>query len=83
MGQMKPKTTHERASILQALKQAVVEGATWRYDHLVASAAAAGASDEEIDDVASEAIQMLLTGAELPLTARELAHDWSHGHYCA
>ncbi|MCG3149311.1 MAG: hypothetical protein PCFJNLEI_02771 [Verrucomicrobiae bacterium] len=76
MRQTKAKMSHERASILRALKVAVVEGATWRYDHLVAKATAAGATDEEIDAVASDAIQTLLTGAEQPLTARELAHDW-------
>jgi hypothetical protein len=76
MPQLKNKTNHERAHILRALKLAVVEGATWRYDHLVARATAAGATDEEIDAVAADAIQTLLTGAEQPLTARELAHDW-------
>jgi len=80
MRQLKAKATIERASTLRALQLAVVEGATWRYDHLVALATAAGASEEEIDDVASAAIQMLLTGAEQPLTARELAHDWAGGH---
>ena len=66
----------KRDNILHALKMAIVEGASWRYAQLVNSATEAGATDEEIDDIASEAIQALLTGAEQPVTARELAHDW-------
>lgn len=77
----KVKTDPNRATILRSLKLAVVEGATWRYDHLVSLAIAAGASDDEIDTVASEAIHALLTGAEQPLTARELAHEWPVGQF--
>ncbi|MEI6083001.1 MAG: hypothetical protein WCS70_01725 [Verrucomicrobiota bacterium] len=83
MRHSKDNRTGERASSLQALKLAVVDGTAWRYDQLVALATAAGASDEEIDDVASTAIHTLLTGAEQPLTARELAHDWTGGHFRA
>jgi hypothetical protein len=79
----KAKLNQNRATVLRSLKLAVVEGATWRYDHLVALAVDAGASDEEIDAVASDAIQTLLTGAEQPFTARELAHEWPVGQFRA
>ena len=81
MKQVKAKVKIERETVLHALKLAIVEGATWRYDHLVALATEAGATDADIDGIASEAIQALLTGAEQPLTARELAHDWPAGHF--
>jgi hypothetical protein len=55
-----------RRGILHALKLAIVEGATWRYDHLIGLAERAGVTDEEIDGVAHEALQALLNGAELP-----------------
>jgi hypothetical protein len=55
---------------LLALKQAVVEGANWRYDELVDAALAVGATTEEIDLVAYEALQALLNGAEQPLTVQ-------------
>lgn len=67
----------EREHHLQALKVAIVHGATSRYDRLVADATAAGATDDEIDAVASEAIQSLLTGAEQPVTTRDLAYSRS------
>ena len=73
---VKAKPHHGKREALQALKVAVVEGAVWRYDHLVDLALKAGASDEEIDLIAHEALQALLTGAELPLTPGELAHGW-------
>ena len=76
---MKGNTTNanlRRRDILQALKLAIVEGATWRYEPLVAMAERVGITDEEIDSVAHEALQALLDGAELPLTARQLAYDW-------
>jgi hypothetical protein len=76
---MKPPTTNhrnEKTDALRALKAAVVEGATWRYEHLVAVALKAGVTDEEIDTMAYEALQALLAGAEQPLTSRELAHRW-------
>lgn len=75
----KTNASLDRREILQLLKLAIVEGATWRYEHLVALAERAGVRDEEIDDVAHEALQALLSGAELPLTARQLAHDWPAG----
>ena len=72
----KTNANHQRRDILQALKLAIVEGATLRYEPLVALAQRAGVTDEEIDSVAHEALQALLDGAEMPLTARQLAHDW-------
>jgi hypothetical protein len=71
-----------RRDILRSLKLAVVQGATWRYDHLVTVAQQAGVTDEEIDDVAHQALQALLSGAELPLTSREVGQDWPLAHSC-
>ena len=70
----------DRRRALRELKLAVVEGATWRYERLVAEALAAGATDENIDTVAHEALEALLLGAEIPLTALQLAHEHSGGH---
>jgi hypothetical protein len=67
-------TANARRDILRSLKLAVVQGATWRYDQLVSLAQQAGVTDDEIDGVAHDALQSLLNGAELPLTAGELAH---------
>ncbi len=81
---MKQLKTHQRTQkedALQALKVAVVEGAAWRYEHLLALALEAGATDDEVDIVAHEALQALLTGAELPLNPRELARDWRGGQF--
>jgi hypothetical protein len=69
----------DRRSALRELKLAVVEGATWRYERLVAQAFAAGATDEEIDATAHEALEALLLGAEKPLTALQLAHEHNGG----
>ena len=81
MKQLKAIPRSDKAEALQALKMAVVQGAALRYEHLVDLALKAGATDEEIDLVAHEALQALLTGAELPLTQRELAHSWRGGHF--
>jgi hypothetical protein len=77
----KPNVNDTRRDILRSLKLAIVEGASWRYEHLVALAQQAGVTDEEIDGVAHEALQALLDGAELPLTPRQLAHDWPTAHF--
>ena len=45
----------------------------WRYEHVVAEAQAAGATDDEIDAAAHEAIETLLAQAEQPLSLRQLA----------
>jgi hypothetical protein len=58
---------------LRALKQAILEGTTWRYEQLVNTAVRAGASDEQIDLVAHEAIEALFAQAERPVTLRNLA----------
>jgi hypothetical protein len=71
----------ERRNALRALKMAIVEGDTWRYEHLVARATAAGVTDDEIDLTAHEAMEALLSGAEKPLTAHQLAYDWNGGHF--
>lgn len=77
----KPNARDSRRDILQSLKRAIVEGATWRYEPLVALALAAGVTDDEIDTVAHDAMRALLDGAELPLTSRELAQDWPIAHF--
>jgi hypothetical protein len=66
-------TAAARDDILRSLKLAVVRGASGRYEHLVAQAQRAGVTDEEIDDVAHQALQALLNGAELPLSPQEWA----------
>ena len=60
-------------SALTALKVAIVQGASWRYDHLLAAAIRLGATDADIDAVAHQALEALLAGAEQPLTPRDLA----------
>jgi glycerate kinase len=66
---------------LGALKQAILEGATWRYEHLVDVAVVAGATDEDIDAVAHEALHALFACAEQPVTPRQLAHAWGASHF--
>lgn len=58
----------ERQAALEAIRRAVIEGLTWRYDELVQRAVTAGATEEEIDLIAHQAVQALLRGAEEPLT---------------
>jgi len=65
---------------LRALKQAILEGATWRYEQLVTTAVQAGASDEQIDLVVQQAIEALFAQAETPVTNRHLAQLWSAVH---
>ncbi|HUK82552.1 MAG TPA: hypothetical protein VLZ12_07985 [Verrucomicrobiae bacterium] len=76
-----PKTNSQTQldTALRALKIAIVEGASWRYEHLVQAAIQLGATDEDIDVVAHQAFETLLSGAEQPLTARELAATWYRG----
>ena len=81
MKTVKPNAQDARRDILRSLKLAIVEGATWRYEHLVARALQAGVTDEEIDGVAHDALQALLDGAEMPLTPRQLAQDWPAAHF--
>ena len=61
----------ERGRALLALKLAVLEGIVWRYEYLLAQAVAAGATEQDIDTTAHEAVQELLVLAEQPLTMRE------------
>jgi hypothetical protein len=66
---------------LRALKQAILEGATGRYGQLVTSAVQAGATDEQIDLVAQQAIEALFAQAEKPVTQRDLAQLWPAVHF--
>jgi len=66
---------------LLALKGAILEGATWRYEQLVSMAVKAGASDEQIDLAAHEAIEALFARAEQPITPRNLAHLSAAGYF--
>ena len=75
----KTKSDTDRGSVLRELRRAIVAGATWRYEQLLALAGAAGVTDEEIDLVATAAVRDLLAGAEQPVTERELAHGWAGG----
>jgi hypothetical protein len=66
---------------LRALKQAILDGATWRYEQLVTTAMQAGASDEQIDLVAHQAVETLFAQAERPVTPRNLSQVWSNGYF--
>ena len=81
---MKPlkanQTTGRDASLL-ALRLAILEGATARYEPLVQAALAAGATDEDIDSIAHDTMQVLFDSAEQPVTPRTLSHVWHNGHY--
>ncbi len=70
----KPSRPDPRTTALHALKLALLEGATWRYEQLVTTAVQAGATDEDIDALVHDALQALFANAEEPLTARALAH---------
>jgi hypothetical protein len=63
-----------RRLALASLKTAILDGATWRYENLIAAAVHAGATDADIDQIAHEALQELFACAERPLTTRQLAH---------
>ena len=81
MKETKPNAQTQLDAALRALKLAIVEGASWRYEHLVKAAVQLGATDENIDTVAHQALQDLLDAAEQPITARELAARWNPGHF--
>jgi hypothetical protein len=66
---------------LHALKEAILRGATSRYESLVSVAASAGATDEQIDLAAHEAIETLFARAERPITPRNLTQLCSPGHF--
>jgi hypothetical protein len=69
------------AVALLALKGAILEGSTWRYEQLVTLAVKAGATDEQIDLVAHEAIEALFARAEQPITPRSLAYLNAAGYF--
>jgi hypothetical protein len=69
------------STALLALKSAILEGSTWRYEQLVTGAVKAGATDEQIDLVAHEAIEALFARAEQPITPRNLAHMCAAGYF--
>jgi hypothetical protein len=66
---------------LHALKDAILKGATWQYEKLVTLAVNAGATDEQIDLVAHEAIEALFARAERPITQRSLAQLSGASHF--
>jgi hypothetical protein len=80
---VKPARTYsptDRRRALRALKVALLEGATWRYQHVVDAAAEAGASDEDIDSAVHEALEILFSSAERTLTPRQLDAVWPAEH---
>lgn len=79
MKTVSPQQQTKRQRLLQTLRDAVVAGATWQYESLVGEAMRAGVTDEEIDAVVHQVLQALLSGAEQPLTSRQLAHERSGG----
>jgi hypothetical protein len=66
---------------LHALKEAILKGTTWQYEKLVTLAVNAGATDEQIDLVAHEAIEALFARAERPITRRSLAQLIGPGQF--
>ena len=64
----------ERESASQALTAAILEGATHEYQRLVDRALAAGISEDELDLLIHNAIEILFLSAEQPVTQRELAY---------
>jgi hypothetical protein len=66
---------------LHSLKEAILKGATWQYEKLVTLAVNAGATDDQIDLVAHEAIETLFARAERPVTPRNLTRLAGPGHF--
>jgi len=66
---------------LHALKEAILKGATWQYEKLVTVAVNAGATDDQIDLIAHEAIETLFARAEQPITPRTLSQLRSPGQF--
>ncbi|HVM60092.1 MAG TPA: hypothetical protein VMV72_04430 [Verrucomicrobiae bacterium] len=66
---------------LHALKEAILRGTTWQYEKLVDLAVNAGATDEQIDLIAHEAIEALFARAERPVTPRSLTQLASPAHF--
>jgi len=61
-----------RRLALASLKTAILEGTTWRYENLITAAVQSGATDEDIDRIAYEAMHELFASAERPVTTRQL-----------
>ena len=72
MSAERTQLTARQLSALQALKLAVVEGATGQYQSLLDRATQAGVTDEEIDLMVHEALRNLFANAERPVTVRDL-----------
>jgi hypothetical protein len=72
--------TTQLSLALHALKDAILKGTTWQYEKLVTLAVNAGATDEQIDLVAHEAIEALFAHAERPITPRSLTQLSGAGH---
>jgi hypothetical protein len=62
----------QRREALVALQHAVIEGATWRYEHLVDAAQDLGVTDHQLDAAIHEALQSLFDRAEQTVTTRQL-----------
>ncbi len=67
------QTEHDQA--LQALKKAIVDGATFDYERLIQNAVQAGVSEHELDLLIHEALEVLIYSEEHPVTSRDLTHS--------
>jgi len=63
----------ERTRALNALRYAILAGTTYEYERLVNLSLQAGATDEDIDLLIHDALQMLFQNAEQPVGPREMA----------
>ena len=63
----------QREQALQALEAAILEGATPQYERLVNVALAIGVSEDELDLLIHNALELMFLSAEQPVTNRELA----------
>lgn len=81
MKRMRSPLANDCQRALQALKTAIVEGTSHQYPRLIEQALAAGATDEDIDRTAHDAMIALFECAEQPVTtSRELAYLWPAGN---
>lgn len=69
-----PGKAVERIRAMNALKAAIIAGATHDYERLVTAATIAGVSDDEIDLLIHDSLQSLFACAELPVGPREMAY---------
>ncbi len=69
-----PGKAVERIRAMNALKAAILAGATYEYERLVTAAVTAGVSEDEIDLLIHDALQSLFACAELPVGPREMAY---------